>query len=112
MKFKSKNKALKHQNLSKAIYNLFKGRGFKANSNNISDSPGNDEVVIYEGEIYKFNPGFKIDWFQKKFMQITNKSVVLYKDEINAKASKPMITIPLEFISSIQKVDPIISNWK
>lgn len=110
MRYKSRNKALKQQNLNKAIYRIFKGKGFKANSIGSSDSLESEEVVIYEGEVYKFIPGFKIDCFQKKYMQITNKAIVLFKDEVSAETSRPMLTIPLEFISAIHKVDPVVSN--
>jgi len=69
-----------------------------------------DEVIIYEGQVYKYKPGLNVSYLPK-WLRITNKSVAVYKDEFKIKFDeKPEVTIPLEFISDVCKVLPVVKN--
>ena len=83
----------------------------EANSLDITDfvnssllESDNENVVLFEGELYRYHPGFTVHYY-KKFCQITKKEF-RYFNQSNPKFNEnPVLSVPLIFIESVKQVD-------
>ena len=61
------------------------------------------EVVVYEGELKKYNPGFKFQYVQR-YCTLTKYCFCYFKNEYNAtKNQNPLVTIKLDDIDMVQR---------
>ena len=71
------------------------------------------DVILYEGEIYKYKPGINITYI-KRWAQITKREFKYYKDRYHSSQwlAKPLGSISLSDIDKILRVDINLGNKK
>ena len=72
------------------------------------------KTILYEGRIERYKPGFGKDLFISRWVQVTPKSILIFKDELQASCFevKPMLTIPIHIVRHVERVRAFVKNAK